>query len=45
MRTYRAAAIGADSVAAAVVYAVGQPDDVDVNEIIVRPTRQRPAAG
>ncbi|RIQ27354.1 SDR family oxidoreductase [Jiangella rhizosphaerae] len=30
-----------DDVAAAVLYAVGQPPHVDVNEIIVRPTGQR----
>ena len=33
-------AIPADSFARAVVYAIGQPDDVDVNEIVFRPTRQ-----
>ena len=25
-----------------IAFAIDQPDDVDVNEIIVRPTRQRP---
>ena len=44
MRAYRAAAIPAGAVAGAVAYAVAQPADVDVNEIILRPARQRPAA-
>lgn len=33
-------AIGADAVARAIVFAIEQPRDVDVNEIIVRPTAQ-----
>jgi NADP-dependent 3-hydroxy acid dehydrogenase YdfG len=37
---YADIAIPADSFARAVVYAMGQPDDVDVNEILYRPTRQ-----
>jgi NADP-dependent 3-hydroxy acid dehydrogenase YdfG len=41
MRTYRAHALEPDAIARAVSYALAQPDDVDVNEIIVRPTRQR----
>lgn len=41
MRTYRAASIPGDSIAGAISYAISQPDDVDVNEIIIRPTRQR----
>jgi NADP-dependent 3-hydroxy acid dehydrogenase YdfG len=41
MRTYRAHAIEPDAIARAVSYAIGQPADVDVNEIIVRPARQR----
>ncbi|WP_460753112.1 SDR family oxidoreductase [Myceligenerans cantabricum] len=41
MRTYRAHAIAPDAIARAVSYAVEQPSDVDVNEIVVRPTRQR----
>ncbi|MFD0782403.1 SDR family oxidoreductase [Micromonospora azadirachtae] len=41
MKEYRAASLSADAIAGAVVYAIDQPDDVDVNEIVVRPTRQR----
>jgi len=41
MRTYRAISIPADSIANAISYAIGQPPDVDVNEIIVRPAGQR----
>ena len=41
MRTYRAVTIPAEAIAAAVSYAVGQPAEVDVNEIIVRPSGQR----
>jgi NADP-dependent 3-hydroxy acid dehydrogenase YdfG len=33
-------AIPADAFARAVVYALGQPDDVDINEILFRPTKQ-----
>jgi NADP-dependent 3-hydroxy acid dehydrogenase YdfG len=33
-------AIPADSFARAVVYALSQPDDVDINEILFRPTKQ-----
>jgi NADP-dependent 3-hydroxy acid dehydrogenase YdfG len=41
MRTYRANAIEPDAVARAISFALAQPADVDVNEIIVRPARQR----
>ncbi|GAA3979642.1 SDR family oxidoreductase [Actinomadura viridis] len=41
MRAYRAHAIEPDAVAGAVSYALAQPEDVDVNEIVVRPARQR----
>jgi NADP-dependent 3-hydroxy acid dehydrogenase YdfG len=41
MRTYRANAIEPAAIAGAVSYAIGQPADVDVNEIVVRPARQR----
>ncbi|NPV19708.1 SDR family oxidoreductase [Bradyrhizobium sp. 81013] len=39
MRTYRAIALQPDAIGRAVRYAIEQPDDVDVNEIVVRPTR------
>ncbi|MDT0609016.1 SDR family oxidoreductase [Streptomyces lancefieldiae] len=41
IRAYREAPISADAIAAAVSYAIGQPPDVDVNELVIRPTRQR----
>jgi len=37
---YKDVAIPADSFARAVAFAMSQPDDVDVNEILFRPTRQ-----
>jgi NADP-dependent 3-hydroxy acid dehydrogenase YdfG len=37
---YAAAAIPADSFARVVVFAISQPGDVDINEIVFRPTRQ-----
>jgi len=37
---YEGFAIPADSFARAVVFAMSQPDDVDINEILFRPTRQ-----
>ena len=37
---YAEYAIPADSFARAVVFAMSQPDDVDINEILFRPTRQ-----
>ena len=37
---YDQVAIPADSFARAVVYAMSQPEDVDINEILFRPTRQ-----
>jgi NADP-dependent 3-hydroxy acid dehydrogenase YdfG len=37
---YDANAIPADSFARAVAFAISQPDDVDINEILFRPTRQ-----
>jgi NADP-dependent 3-hydroxy acid dehydrogenase YdfG len=39
-RMYGEIAIPADAFARAVAYAVSQPEDVDVNEILFRPTRQ-----
>ncbi|HEX9000527.1 MAG TPA: SDR family oxidoreductase [Blastocatellia bacterium] len=38
MREFRKIAISADAIARAIAFAVEQPGDVDVNEIIVRPT-------
>jgi NADP-dependent 3-hydroxy acid dehydrogenase YdfG len=37
---YAAAAIPADSFARTVAFAMSQPDEVDINEILFRPTRQ-----
>jgi NADP-dependent 3-hydroxy acid dehydrogenase YdfG len=37
---YAKTAINADAIARAIAYAIEQPMDVDVNEIIIRPTRQ-----
>lgn len=42
MVDYRSNAIGPDAIGRAVAYAVGEPADVDVNEIVVRPSAQRP---
>ncbi|MEJ8308273.1 SDR family oxidoreductase [Agrobacterium larrymoorei] len=39
METYRAIALTPDAIGRAVRFAVEQPDDVDVNEIVVRPVR------
>ena len=38
LQEFRKSALTPDEIARAVLYAVSQPDDVDVNEIIVRPT-------
>jgi NADP-dependent 3-hydroxy acid dehydrogenase YdfG len=40
MNEFYAIAIDADAIARAIAYAIEQPDDVDVNEMIIRPTRQ-----
>jgi NADP-dependent 3-hydroxy acid dehydrogenase YdfG len=37
---YRKMAILADAIAAAMTYAISQPANVDVNEILIRPTAQ-----
>lgn len=37
---YKEVAIPADSFARAVAFAISQPEDVDINEIVFRPTRQ-----
>ncbi|KAK0366515.1 hypothetical protein LTR94_003087 [Friedmanniomyces endolithicus] len=39
MEDFRAIALTPDAIARAIAYAVEQPDDVDVNELIVRPVR------
>ena len=38
MRGFRAVQIPAEAIAASILFAVSQPDDVDVSEIVVRPT-------
>ena len=38
MKTYRAIALQPDAIGRAVRFAIEQPDDVDVNEIVIRPT-------
>jgi NADP-dependent 3-hydroxy acid dehydrogenase YdfG len=42
---YNAYAIPAESFARAVAFVMSQPEDVDINEILFRPTRQEPRAG
>lgn len=39
MDAFRAGPIPADTIARAIAFAIDQPDEVDVSEIIVRPTR------
>jgi len=41
MKTYRSIALQPDAIGRAVRYAIEQPVDVDVNEIVIRPTRTR----
>lgn len=41
MQDYRAAAIPPQAIARAIGYAIDEPAEVDVNEVIVRPVRQR----
>lgn len=41
MVAYRAAAIPPEAIARGIAYAIDEPADVDVNELIIRPTRQR----
>ncbi|WP_407309485.1 SDR family oxidoreductase [Pseudomonas sp. nanlin1] len=38
MQAFRSVALGAHAIARALAYAIEQPDDVDVSEIVVRPT-------
>lgn len=42
MAAFRRHAIGPDAIGRAVRYAVDEPADVDVNEVVVRPAAQRP---
>lgn len=41
MQSYRAVALQPDAIGRAVHFAIAQPDDVDVSEIVVRPTASR----
>ena len=41
MRTYRQIAIKPDAIGRAILYAIEQPNEVDVNEIVVRPLGTR----
>ncbi|MCF4966858.1 SDR family oxidoreductase [Nostoc sp. CMAA1605] len=38
LKEFRKISLTADAIARAVLYAISQPDDVDINEVIVRPT-------
>lgn len=38
MQEYRKIAISAEAIARSILFAISQPDDVDISEIIVRPT-------
>ncbi len=38
MKGFRRIALEPDAIARAIAYAIEQPDDVDVSELIVRPT-------
>jgi NADP-dependent 3-hydroxy acid dehydrogenase YdfG len=40
MNAFYKIAIDADSIARAIAFAIEQPSDVDVNEMIIRPTLQ-----
>ncbi len=42
MTEYRKNAIAPSAIAQAIGFAVGQPSDIDVNEMIIRPAAQRP---
>ena len=39
-RYYAEYAESADSFGRCIAFAIGQPDDIDINEILYRPTRQ-----
>ncbi|MNT76541.1 putative oxidoreductase [compost metagenome] len=38
MREFRRVALDPNAIARAIAYAIEQPDDVDVSEVVVRPT-------
>jgi NADP-dependent 3-hydroxy acid dehydrogenase YdfG len=40
MATYAAFAMPPDAVARAIAFAIEQPADIDVNEVVIRPTAQ-----
>jgi NADP-dependent 3-hydroxy acid dehydrogenase YdfG len=40
IQDYRKMAIPAEAIASAMAYAIGQPGNVDVSEILIRPTAQ-----
>jgi NADP-dependent 3-hydroxy acid dehydrogenase YdfG len=42
MREYRALALPASAIADAIAFAIGQPPEIDVNEIIIRPAASYP---
>ncbi|MEU3405996.1 SDR family oxidoreductase [Streptomyces sp. NPDC006670] len=44
MKTYRAVALPASAIADAIAFAIAQPPEVDVNEIVVRPAARARAA-
>ncbi|CAM3414138.1 SDR family oxidoreductase [Mycobacterium frederiksbergense] len=41
MQAYRADSIPPDAIARAIAYAIDEPAEVDVNELVIRPARQR----
>jgi NADP-dependent 3-hydroxy acid dehydrogenase YdfG len=41
IKDYRKMAIPAEAIVSAMAYAIGQPSEVDVNEILIRPTAQQ----
>ncbi|MBJ7463941.1 MAG: SDR family oxidoreductase [Mycolicibacterium sp.] len=41
MQTYRADSIPPEAIARAIAYAIDEPAEVDVNELVIRPARQR----
>jgi NADP-dependent 3-hydroxy acid dehydrogenase YdfG len=40
VQDYRKMAIPAEAIASAMAYAIGRPGNVDINEILIRPTAQ-----